>query len=67
MKPKATKCCDHHTVSIITHTATIVAMMLRRKVERKIENVLGEDHFGFRRGKGTRDAIEMIRMNFGHR
>ena len=28
-----------------------------RSTERKIEDVLGEDQFGFRRGTGTRDAI----------
>jgi hypothetical protein len=28
----------------------------RRKIERKIEDALGKDQFGFRRGKGTRDA-----------
>jgi hypothetical protein len=28
----------------------------------KIEVVLGEDQFGFRRGKGTRDAIWMPRI-----
>ena len=28
----------------------------------KIEDVLGEDQFGFRRGKGTRDAIGMLRI-----
>ena len=40
----------------------ITAKILRRKTERKIEDVLGEDQFGFRRGKGTRDAIGMIRI-----
>jgi hypothetical protein len=30
-------------------------------IERKIQDVLGEDQFGFRRGKGTRDAIGMLR------
>jgi hypothetical protein len=30
--------------------------------ERKIEDVLGEDEFGFRRGKGTRDATGMLRI-----
>jgi len=30
-------------------------------IARKIEDVLGEDRFGFRRGKGTRDAIWMLR------
>jgi len=36
--------------------------ILRRRIERKIEAVLGEDQFGFRRGKGTRDAIGMMRI-----
>jgi len=57
-KTQATKCCKHHTISLISHTAKI----LRRRIERKIEDVLGEDHFGFRRGKGSRDAIGMIRI-----
>jgi hypothetical protein len=29
---------------------------------RKIEEVLGEDQFGFRSGKGTTDAIGMLRI-----
>jgi hypothetical protein len=39
----------------------------------KIEDVLGEDQFGFRRGKGTGDIMLMlnseinVRTNFGHR
>jgi hypothetical protein len=37
-------------------------MILRRKTEKKIEDVLGEDQFGFRREKGTRDAIGMLRI-----
>jgi len=58
-KAHATKCSDHHRVSLIAHTAKVVAMILRRRVERKIENVLG-DQFRFRRGKGTRDAIGVL-------
>jgi retron-type reverse transcriptase len=61
-KPKATKCSDHHTIRLIAHTAKIVAKILRRRIEKKIEDVLGEDQFGFRRGKGTRDAIGMLRI-----
>ena len=61
-KPQATKCNDYHTVSLIAHTTKIVAKILRRRIERKIEDVLGEDQFGFRRGKGTRDAIWMLRI-----
>jgi hypothetical protein len=60
-KPLATKCSDHRTVSLIAHTAKIVAKIFRRRIEKKIEDVLG-DQFGFRRGKGTRDAIRMLRI-----
>jgi hypothetical protein len=61
-KPKATKCSDYCTISIITHAAKIVAKILRRRIERKTEDALGEDQFGFTRGKGTRDAIGMLRI-----
>jgi hypothetical protein len=62
LKEEATKCSDNCTISLIAHTAKIVAKTLRRRVEKKIEDVLGEDQFGFRRGKGTRDAIGMLRI-----
>jgi hypothetical protein len=58
-KPQATKCSDHRTISPITHTAKIVAKILRT-IERKTEDVLAEDQFQFRRGKGTRDATGML-------
>jgi retron-type reverse transcriptase len=61
-KPKATKCSDHRTISLIAHTAKIVAKILRKRIEKKIEDVLGEAQFGFRKGKGTRDAIGMLRI-----
>jgi len=61
-KPQATKCSDHCTISLIAHTAKIVAKILRRRIEKKIEDVLGEDQFGFRRGRGTRNAIGMLRI-----
>ena len=56
------QCSNHRTISLIAHTAKIVAKILRRRIEKKIEDVLGEDHFGFKRGKGTRDAIGMLRI-----
>jgi len=61
-KTQATKCSDHRTTSLVAHTAKIITKILRRRVERKIEDVLGENQFGFRRGKGTRDANGMMRI-----
>jgi len=31
-EPEATKCSDHHTVSVITHTAKIIVRVLRRRI-----------------------------------
>jgi len=59
---KGTKCSDHCTVSLITHTAKTVARVLRKSIEMKTEDVLGKDLFGYRRGKGTRDANGMLRI-----
>jgi len=42
---------------LIAHTAKIIATIHRRRIERKIEDVLGEDKFAFRRGRVTRDAV----------
>ena len=61
-KTKATKCSDYRIISFTAHTAKIIAKILRRRIEKKIEYVLGEDQFGFRRGKGLRDAIGMMRI-----
>jgi hypothetical protein len=36
--------------------------LLKRRIKRKIEDVLGEDQFGFKRGKGARDATGMLRI-----
>jgi hypothetical protein len=44
-----------------TTFARVVARMLRR-IEKKNEGILGEDQFGFIRGKGTGDAIGMLRI-----
>ena len=49
-------------VSFISHTAKRVARMLRRRFEREIKDVLGEDQFEFRRGKEMGDEIAMVRI-----
>jgi hypothetical protein len=60
-KPKATKHSNHRTISLIAHIPNIVVRILRRTAGKRIEDVLGEDQFGFRIGKGNRDAIGMLR------
>jgi hypothetical protein len=59
-KSKATKRRNQRIVSLIAHTAKMVAGTLRSGIQRKIEDVLGKDQFGFRKGKGARDATGML-------
>jgi hypothetical protein len=54
-KPADKMCTDHRTISLAAHAAKVVASVIRR-YEKKIEGVLGEDQFGFRKGKVTKDA-----------
>ena len=44
------------TISLISHTAKILLRILNRRLRSKME----EEQFGFRKGKGTRDAIWLI-------
>jgi len=48
-KPKATKCSDRRKISLIIYTANRVASILKRRIDRKVGDVLGNDEFGFRR------------------
>jgi hypothetical protein len=49
-------------MSLIAHTGKIIVRVLRSRIEKKFEDILGEDHFGVRRGKGTRNSIGMLRI-----
>jgi hypothetical protein len=44
------------------HTSKLVGRILRGRIEKKIEVVLGQYQFGFRGGKETRNAIGMLRI-----
>ena len=46
----------------IVHRAKRFVRILRRRIEKKSEDVHGEDRFGFRRGKETRDATGMLEI-----
>ena len=52
---------DRRTISLILRIVKIVAPILSKRLESKIEEFIEEDQFGFRKGKGTRDAIGLMR------
>jgi hypothetical protein len=59
-KLKTKKCSNHCTVSLIAHTANIVVRILRQRFERKTEDVLRNNQFRFRTGKGTQAIFPTV-------
>lgn len=60
-KTQATECKDHRTLSLICHTSKIMLRILGRRLERVAEDYISPNQFGFRREKGTREAIGILR------
>jgi len=58
-KKNAVRCEDFRTISLISHASKVVMRILAKRIERKSEEFLGKDPFGFRSGRGTRDAMEL--------
>ena len=61
-KHAATKCGKYRTIGLISHAPNILLKVLPMKLESKAESFLEHDQFGFRRNRGTRDAIGVIRF-----
>ena len=61
-KANTKKCSEHRTISLICHTSKIILKILARRLRNIAEDYLGDDQFGFRVGKGTREAIGTLRM-----
>lgn len=58
---KACKSDDNRTVILIANIAKIVERILRSWIEKKIEDLVREDQFGFRREIETRNATGMLK------
>ena len=59
---KAVRCEDHKTISLISHTAKIVLNLINNIIAPIIEQQLSDSQYGFRTGRGTRDAICQLRI-----
>jgi len=60
-KATAEKCNEYRTLSLMIHSAKILVKIIGNRIEHKIERQLSNDQFGFRRNKGTREAILSLR------
>ena len=60
-KRNATRCEDFRTISLISHAAKVVLRIIKRSLETKAEEFLENDQFKFRKERGTREAIGVMR------
>ena len=58
---KATNCSDHRTISLISHASKILLRVIMNRINPIIDKHLDDTQLGFRKGKGTRDGIFLLR------
>ena len=60
--PNATDCGDFRKIRLISHASKIMLSILKKRLNTKAEEYLGEDQYGFRKGCGTREAIAVMNI-----
>ncbi|KAI5752456.1 hypothetical protein M8J77_017138 [Diaphorina citri] len=60
-KPKSKKCEEYRTLSLLSHASKILTTIVKRRILQKVDENLECDQFGFRNGRGTREAILALR------
>ena len=53
---------NYGTISLTIHASKILSTIIYRRLEQAIECSLGEDQFGFREERGTREALLSLRL-----
>ena len=61
-KPGAMECNKHRTISIMSQLGKIILRVILNRVRNKIRPEIPEEQYGFVKGKGTANAIFLIRM-----
>ena len=60
-KPGATDCELHRTISLMSHVTKLLLRIIMMRVRNKINPEIAEEQCGFVEGKGTTDAIFILR------
>ena len=59
-KNNAKKCKRFMTIGMISRTAKTILRIVNRRLRSNMEEELEEEQFGFRKGRGTRDAVGLV-------
>jgi len=63
-KSGAQECVDFRTISLVSHASKIVLKIVTHRSQSKGEMFLENDQYGFRKGRGTRDAIAAFQVMY---
>lgn len=61
-KGNASDCSNYRTIALLSHASKILLNIIKNRLKMKVEQNIEEDQFGFRRGRGTREAILALRQ-----
>ena len=61
-KPNAVECSLHRTISLMSIITKIILRVILNRIKGKIKSEVAEEQYGFTEGKGTRNAIFIMRM-----
>ena len=56
------ECNENRKISLIAHAAKILLKIIKKRITPIIESKVSESQLGFRKGKGTREAIYITRI-----
>ena len=59
--PGTQECAKHRTLSLISHGSKILLDVIRQRVSYYLKDQIGKEQFGFVSGKGTVDAMLVLR------
>ena len=60
-KPNANECKNHHTISLMSHVTKILLRIIMMRIRNKILPEIAQEQCGFIEGKGTVNALYIIR------
>lgn len=61
-KSNATECKNYRTIALLSHVSKILLNIIKNRLRGKIEQNISEDQFGFRKGRGTKKAVLVLKQ-----
>jgi len=52
-KGNAKKCCNYHTIALISHSSKVMLKFLQARLQQYVNHELPDVKAGFRKGRGT--------------